>query len=292
MIINQTVSGGSSAPAHYIEKVVDANGKLVIGSTMIDLTGVTDLGDNVLAYAFTNGYWQNPDHGLAGVIDMSSLIKITGARALSHTFEQCSITGLKMPSLVAIYASNAMESMFYRSSGMGILDDIRFDSLKSLIGTQIFFMAFGGTDIASISFPALNANSFSSTYPGALSRIFWHCSNVTMHFPSNLDPAGGSTVISSLSGYPNFDGSNITLLFDLPATVILTGANSVNYERNPKYDTATALAWRVQDTGTAPNFVINWTPYYTSGTIDPAVSDTIYSDSACTTSVTTISSIA
>jgi hypothetical protein len=37
----------------------------------------------------------------------------------------------------------------------------------------------------------------------------------TIHFPSNLQ-----TKISTLSGYPNFGGTNgyVTLAFDLPAT--------------------------------------------------------------------------
>ena len=61
---------------------------------------------------------------------------------------------------------------------------------------------------------------------------------------------------------------------------------------NPKYDTASALAWRVKDTGSASNPTIVWTPYYTSGTTDPTVGASIYSDDACTTEVTTISSIA
>ena len=85
-----------------------------------------------------------------------------------------------------------------------------------------------------------------------------------------------------------FNALNTTVLFDLPATYTLTGADSVTYTRNPKYDTATALAWKVGAYGTT-----NFTPaYYTSGTTDPVVSDTIYSDAACTTAVTTISAIA
>jgi hypothetical protein len=94
--------------------------------------------------------------------------------------------------------------------------------------------------------------------------------------------------IETLSTYPNFGGTNTTVLFDLPATNTLTGADTNTYSRNPKYDTATALAWKVGAYGTT-----NFDPaYYTSGTTDPTVGTTIYSDSACTTAVTTISSIA
>ncbi|MBQ2174280.1 MAG: hypothetical protein II453_04115 [Alphaproteobacteria bacterium] len=95
------------------------------------------------------------------------------------------------------------------------------------------------------------------------------------------------SIISTLSGYSltaPFSATSGTILFDLPATVTLTGADSNTYKRNPKYDTATSLGWYDTNIGGA-------TPYYTSGTTDPSTSDTIYSDSACTTSVTTISSI-
>ena len=104
----------------------------------------------------------------------------------------------------------------------------------------------------------------------------------TVHFPSNLQ-----SVIGSWSDVTaGFGGTNTTVLYDLPATVTLTGADAKTYKRNPKYDTATALGW--YEVGT-DRFT---TQVYTSGTTDPAVGDTIYSDSACTNAVTTIDSIA
>jgi hypothetical protein len=110
--------------------------------------------------------------------------------------------------------------------------------------------------------------------------------NITLHFPSNTQAA-----VETLVGYSTtapFGATAGTVLFDLPATYTLTGADSNTYSRNPKYDTATSLAWKVGAYGTT-----NFTPaYYTSGLTDPTVGTTIYSDSACTTSVTTVSAIA
>ena len=103
----------------------------------------------------------------------------------------------------------------------------------------------------------------------------------TVHFPSNIQSVIGSW--ASVTG--GFGGTNTTVLFDLPATVTLTGANSVDYQRDPNYDTGTALAWYNETDGYD-------VPFYTSGTSDPTVGTTIYSDSSCTTAVTTISSIA
>jgi hypothetical protein len=91
-----------------------------------------------------------------------------------------------------------------------------------------------------------------------------------------------------MQGYPNFGGTNTVVLFDQPATNTLTGADSKTYTRNPKYDTQTALAWKIGAYGTT-----DFTPaYYTNGVTNPVINDTIYSDSACTTAETTISSIA
>ena len=63
-------------------------------------------------------------------------------------------------------------------------------------------------------------------------------------------------------------------------TYHLVGVDAHNYTRDYNNDTSSALAWKY-----------NSTSYYTSGTVEPATGDTIYSDSACTTAVTTISSI-
>ena len=56
-ILGVTGTYTGSAPAHYIEKTVDANGVLKNASTFINLTGVTDLNDKVLAYI----YYSNTD---------------------------------------------------------------------------------------------------------------------------------------------------------------------------------------------------------------------------------------
>lgn len=85
--------------------------------------------------------------------------------------------------------------------------------------------------------------------------------------------------------------SGSTIAFDLPSTLYLTCANSVVYERSPKNDTVSSLAWR-KNQYDSDGFVVDWTPYYTSTLNDPQVGDTIYSDAACTTVVTTIDSIA
>lgn len=342
MIINQNVSGGgttptgttqittngihdvtnyatadvqvpTTAPAYYVEKAVDNNGKLINSNYIINLNGVTDLGDYSFCYLYYyNTLITNSD------FNFQSLKKITGSNTLNNgfsysvvrsclfpelefvngnfafyeTFNYCrQLTTLSCPKLTQLVSgsSNLCSKI---CSDASALTSVNFDSLKKVAAQNCFNYSFmRATSLTSISFPAFNSTTFGG-YKNQFNYAFASIIGCTIHFPKNLDPQGGSTVISSLDGYPNFGGTNTVLAFDLPSTFLLTGANSVVYERSPKDDTVSALAWRVQDTGTVPNLVIDWTPFYTSTTSDPSVGDTIYSDSACTTAVTTISSIA
>lgn len=378
----------TTAPAHYIEKAVDANGKLVNKGPIINTNGVKNINDNVLNRAYMNVTDAMVD------VNFSDLEQITGTNALYSAFYGCTnLTGvLNMPNLTSINANYCMQNAFINCKITGLdmgklqsatgtsvfntafnncpLTSVNLSSLKSLSGASVASSMFAGcnrlpsinlenlvsisgqyscesmfsacSNLSSIDLSSLtvidsaNSGSLSNMFSGtalvapefkslktlngnyAMGGAFNNCqsltdvyfyklktvnsrafqsmligtTNVTLHFPKNLDPQTGSTVISSLVGYPTFSGTNTIILFDLPATVVLTGGNSIEYERNPKYDTATALAWRVKDGGTATVPVIDWTPYYTSGLTDPTVGTTIYSDAACTQSVTTITAIA
>ena len=186
-----------------------------------------------------------------------------------------SLTELDLSSLTELNATNGYGASYFASSTA--LSSFEFTSLDTTIGQDNFHYAFQNcTNLTTLSFPALHNisnNTFNSN------NTLSGCSNVTVHFPSNLQ----STIGSWAAIIGGFGGTNTTVLFDLPSTKYLTGADSNTYKRNPKYDTTTALAWRIG---------MDLTPtYYTSGIIDPQVGDTIYSDATCTTAVTTISSI-
>ena len=330
-ILGVTGTYTGSAPAHYIEFEVDNTGTLKKGSNVINLTGVKDVESYGLAYSYYNspasfGALNLSDiesltnsnsmtytfYNCSGItsVNLSGLKKVTAQNALyfcfannsnittadlsglevlgnsfyigasiSHILESCPrLVSVNLSSLVYIEATGqwiATELFRYDTS----LTTVDLSSLSTITNGAALAASFTGcTAFAELKLPALR-----NVTSAAVARLTEGTTGVTIHLPSNLNG-----VISA----SDVGGTNTVLSFDLPATVILTGANSVSYERNPKYDTATALAWRVQDTGTVPNYIIDWTPYYTSGTTDPAVSDTIYSDSACTVAVTTISSIA
>lgn len=353
---NADVQVPTSGPTYYIEKFDDGNGKLLAGSNILNLTGITDVGD----YALEHAYSSNPT--ITGTVNLSNITQISGTRACYEMFSQCpGVTGANLSGLRTIKntASNCCGGMFNTcqyllSFDLSSLEEIRgpsscssmfaycyaltnanLSSLKQIItyssACDAMFkgcsalvsadlsslelvngdcnnMFYGCSVLVSVNFSSLNKIQYS----GAFANMFRNCSaltnlyfpavdnssfvdsvvfsnmcrsipNITLHFPSNTQ-----STVEGLSGYSTtkpFGATAGTVLFDLPATVTLTGADTNTYQRNPKYDTSGALGWFNTTVGRA-------TPYYTSGTTDPSVSDTIYSDSACTTPITTISSIA
>lgn len=193
------------------------------------------------------------------------------------------LTEINFDSLSAInYEGSVFQSAFY---GCSSLPTARFPMLRIIEGNSCFSGAFGNcTALISLYFDSLRNANMSST--NAFSNIVQGVTGCTIHFPKNLDPAKGSTTISSLSGYPNFGGTSTVLAFDLPSslnlTVVLDGNTRSNCYRYPLNDTANSLGW---------TWSLN-TYFYTSTLDDPQVNDTIYSDSACTNAIGTITSIA
>lgn len=366
MIINQVVagSGGGGAPAHYVEKTVDANGVLRTGSNFIDLTGVDGIAKYALAYGYYNVVFPentiitipcsqltfdyamyyafstssfpgnnkiksitfpnlttiSGNYALAYLFDNSSLSlesiifdkleTVSGGHALDYAFKfsstnngniqtvhfpkletvsgeyafrgcfstQDALSQVNMPSLKTISAQRAFDSIF----GYTLLQSFKFESLNTIPGTQALRTAFIACGLLqSLWFYALNTDSF-GPYTNQFNGMLSSCSNVYVHFPIRIQ-----STIGSWSDVTNgFGGINTTVLFDLVTS--LTGADGNTYTRQEKDSTSTATAW-----------VYNDTLYYTSGVSDndhgvnePAVSDAIYSDAACTQSVTTITAIA
>lgn len=214
-------------------------------------------------------------------VDFSSVVYINSYGGMNSAFQNTALSSISFDSLVVVTGGMAFNYAFSQCSN---LTTAYFPSLRRAYIGNGFINCFSQcTAFSTISFPALK-----EIQQGCFSNTLVGCSNVTVHFPSNMQ----STMSSWAEISNGMGGTNTTILFDLPATVYLTGANSQQYERNPRDDTLTALAWRKKDTGVQNKPTINWTSYYTSGLTDPAVGDTIYSDAACTTAVTTIGSIA
>lgn len=234
-IINSVIKGGGgSAPAYYIEKTKDANNKLVNGTTVIDLTGVTDVGDYVcvgqyygvsfpsntnisfpslttLSGANALGSCFSYCTGLTS-ISFSSLTTLSGANAMQSCFANCTdLTSIDLSSLTTISGGSAMQNCFFGCIG---LTSVSFPALTTLTGNgamqSCFFVC---TSLTSVSFPALTSTSFGSN-TNQFNNMLLNVTGCTVHFPSNLQSVIGSWA----SVTAGFGGTNTTVLFDLPAT--------------------------------------------------------------------------
>lgn len=141
------------------------------------------------------------------------LLHTVGAGAFSYAFNGCTaLTSVDFSGLSEIPSSAGypFENAFY---GCTSLTTVSFPSLAVIQGSSgngCFYNAFRGcTSLTSVSFPAVTSDTF-GTARSAFANMLYGDSNVTLHFP-----AGTESVVQALSGYPNFGGTNTTVLFDL-----------------------------------------------------------------------------
>jgi hypothetical protein len=205
--------------------------------------------------------------------NLSSLRILNNQYVIGAMFQGCSnLTSVDLSSFEMVNANYVCASTFENCTSLTTVD---FPSLKTMQYSSTFTSAFAGcTSLTRVSFYALTPSSFGSR-TNQFNSMLNGCTNVTVHFPMAIQATIGSW--SAVTG--GFGGTNTTVLFDIVTS--LTGADSNTYTRQQKNSTGTATAW-----------TYNSTVYYTSGTTEPTVGATIYSDSACTTAVTTISAIA
>ena len=104
-----------------------------------------------------------------------------------------------------------MSYAFYGCTGLTSVD---LSSLTTINGSYAMYGVFRAcTSLTNISFPALTSTGFGS-YTNQFKYMVRGVKGCTVHFPSNLQ-----SVIGSWSDVTNgFDGTNTTVLFDLPAT--------------------------------------------------------------------------
>ena len=203
---------------------------------------------------------------------------------IGHMFNNCtSLKSVDLSNLCCMVNDNYFRHTWnhndYVFNGCTSLTDV---DLSSLFAITSGYMFNDCTSLRTLSFPSLMETD--DTYIST-TTLLTGCTGVTLHFPSNLQ----SKLSGVNYGYPNFGGTDTVVLFDLPATRKLRCANSIDYVRNPKYDTQTSLAWRKKEQ--YYRNCITTSPVYTSTTSDPQVGDTIYNNPECTEVVTTITSI-
>ena len=187
-----------------IPREVRANGLYAMPSQSFTFSlpsNATDVANYALSYAF-NGCTPLTS------VDFSSLATVSGGSAFVDAFQNCtSLTSIDLGSLTTVSGYNALSYAFYGCTSLASVD---LSSLATVSGAYAFYCAFHGcTNLTSLSFPALTASSFGSLtdqFDGMLTGV----TGCTLHFP-----AATQAKIKTMTGYPNFGGTNTTVLFDL-----------------------------------------------------------------------------
>lgn len=123
------------SPAHYIERTVDANGKLGTSTNIINLNGVTDVGNWALAYSYSAVTFPANTS-----IDLSSLTTISGTNACQNMFQNCSgITSVDLSSLTTISGSQACYNMFRDCNTITSVDLSSLTTISGATGCNAMF---------------------------------------------------------------------------------------------------------------------------------------------------------
>lgn len=200
-IFQPTISGsGGSAPAHYVEKTVTANGKLVNSANIINLNGVTDVGDYVLMRAYyAVSFPANTS------VDLSSLTTISGEYACSNTFRSSKrITSVDLSGVTTVSGSNACSYMFSDCNDITSAD---LSGLTTINGNFAFqYMFQGCASLTTVYIGGTTAINFGPR-TNQFTNMFQNCTQ-------NIDvyaPAASQSAIEAMSGYPNFGATgNVT----------------------------------------------------------------------------------
>ena len=169
--------------------------------------------DNAFAQAF-NGCTALTTANFDGLETVSS----SSYSAFRQAFNGCSsLTTISFPALETV-SQGGTSSLFEEAfSGCTSLTAMSFPELVTLTNTGssstygAFYRAFAGcTSLTSVSFPKLDASTFGTGKKYYFMSMLSGCTGVTVHFP-----ASAQTEVEAMYGYPNFGGTNTTVLFDL-----------------------------------------------------------------------------
>ena len=170
--------------------------------TSVDLSSVTAVpGSSALYYAFS---------GCTSLtsVDLSSLTRVSGPNALAYAFQACSsLTSVDLSSLTTVTGSSALSYAFNNCTGLTSVDLSSLTRVTSGYGLSYAFRSC--TSLTSLSFPALTTSSF-GTATNQFNNMLTKVRGCTVHFPAAIQGK-----IETMTGYPNFGGTNTTVLFDL-----------------------------------------------------------------------------
>lgn len=198
-----------------LSSLTDINGYYVCNYMFNNCTSLTDIDLSSLS-SVINGYGtlERMFYGCTSLetVDLQNLQIVRGTFVCQQMFSGCTnLEAVNLSSLEEMSGANAGQGMFYNCSNLTSVD---FSSLEKINNTYTFYYAFQNcTSLTTLSFPALKSTSFGN-YADQFSYMLYGCTGVTVHFPSNLQ-----SIMANRSDVRNgFNGTNTTVLFDLPAT--------------------------------------------------------------------------
>lgn len=142
-------------------------------------------------------------------VDLSSLTTLSDRYTGYYFFEGCSKLEIVDLSKLTNIGFGCFDSAFKDCTK---LINVNLDSLSNMGNNALQECFKNCKALKTLSFPALTSNSFGN-YTNQFYKMLNGCTDVTIHFPSNLE-----STISTLQTYPDFSGTNTILLYDLPAT--------------------------------------------------------------------------
>ena len=195
--IDNISAGGTGIPRDVIDGVY----KIPEVTSFSLPSNATNVGPNALAYAF---------HSCQSLtsVDLSSLTKVSGEDAFYSAFYNCkSLTSVDLSSLTTLSVRNALAYAFDNCTALTSVD---FSSLTTVSGYHALSNTFSRCNsLTSLSFPALTVSGLqygSSQFDNMLYGV----TGCTVHFPAAV-----KAKIEAMYEYPNFGGTNTTVLFDL-----------------------------------------------------------------------------
>lgn len=169
-------------PMPYSKVYRNVNGKLEAPNTFMDLTGINDIGDYGLYYAYCSSSCV-PEN-----LDLSGLTTISGYYGAGYSFYGCSsIRTIDLSNLRSITGQYGCYYMFYGCSNLTSVD---FTNLESIDGfTNTFDMFFGCSNLTSVSFPKIVELTNNSMFNNTFNR----CSRLKTADFSNLERITGAS---------------------------------------------------------------------------------------------------
>lgn len=174
----------TAAPTLYREFQLNNTGKLISSTTttyIMDFTGMTDVDSYLLSRLYSN------NATISGVIDMSSLKKVSGDNSCYYMFENCiGLTEAYISSLTTVSGYSACYGMFFKCEGLTQADMSSLTTVSGYNGCCSMFQ--GCVNLTILKLSALTTvNNFS-----ALDSMCSDCRALTnMSFPA----------LNALTGY-------------------------------------------------------------------------------------------